>query len=93
MKGQGIVEYALIGVLLLVVLIVLAALLFAQKAPNAFPDEVIGIIEECAESNTSSIVAGGVALETAHGDDILRCLYEHDVTVNFHGDRVEPDGT
>lgn len=87
----------LIAVLLSTLIVALVVLIWGafnleQPAP-AFSADVRGIVERCAESSTStynSNINGSVFTnKSSDGDALLRCLYESNITINFHGDPVE----
>lgn len=95
MRGQGIVEYALIGVLVAIVLIVILAVIGVgaqPQAPSPFSEDLRAVVERCAEGATSTTSFGnGITSESTNGDRLLRCLYDNGITVNYHGDLVTID--
>jgi hypothetical protein len=97
-NSDYLVEYALLIVLVLIVLVCIGAVLgivLTPKPAPAFSADVRSIVERCAEGSTSTygnnINGTTFTSKSTDGDALLRCLYESNITINFHGDLVEMD--
>jgi hypothetical protein len=64
-----------------------------RPAPPQFSGDVVQVMDDCIRSGTSSSAnqVGGVTVshKSVNTERIIVCLYDHDVTLLFHGDPVE----
>lgn len=95
-RGQGLVEYTLILVLVAVIVLVVITLVgqaTTPARPAAFDGDTLTVVKSCAESNSraSTVMVGQVPItsKSVDADGLLRCLYAAGITLSRNGDPVK----
>ena len=95
--GQGIVEYAVILVMVAVIAVVLIAAIGAilslkPPVPSAFNSDVLTVINSCGGSNAhaSTVIINNVPItnRSFNADGFLNCMYASGLTLMQNGDPV-----
>lgn len=85
-RGQGLVEYALILVVLAVIVITILAFVadsIRLRSSAAFTADVLTVVEDCANANARTST-----VQSIDADGLLRCLYAAGITLSQNGDPV-----
>lgn len=91
MRGQSIVEYALILVLVAVIVIIVISILGGAirsqtQASSVFPQDTVATVDRCMDTTTSTTYKS-VTVST-NADGMIHCLYNAGYSLALHGDPI-----